>query len=106
MINKITCVESKSYSPYENLAMEECLFFHCAQNECILYLWQNMHTVVVGKNQNVWKECWVSKIEEDDVHLVRRLSGGGAVFHDLGNLNLLLSHEKKITMLGVRQKLL
>lgn len=87
MIKQISSILSSSFNPYENLALEKYLFDHVKEDEVILYLWQNERTVVCGRNQNLWKECHVSRLLEDGGYPVRRLSGGGAVFHDKGNLN-------------------
>lgn len=87
MINSLKYIISNQYVPYENLALEKYLFFSVKENECILYLWQNKNTIVIGKNQNAFKECKVEDLQRDNGYLVRRLSGGGAVYHDLGNLN-------------------
>ena len=87
MIKQIKLHISDSLNPYENLAMEKYLLDTTPDDCCTLYLWQNENTVVIGKNQNPWTECKCSLLEQENGNLARRLSGGGAVFHDKGNLN-------------------
>lgn len=75
---------SDSYDPWFNLAVEECIFREMTTQK-ILFLWRNAETVVIGQSQNPWKECNTRRMEQDGIRLARRSSGGGAVFHDLGN---------------------
>ena len=71
--------------PYYNLAIEEYLFRHADTD--IFMLWQNEPSVIAGKNQNVYAEADLSYAESRGIHICRRITGGGAVYHDLGNLN-------------------
>ena len=85
MGNYVYC--AASHSGYDNLALDEWFLDNLAPEDWLLYFYQNANAVIIGRNQNPWRECDLAAMERDGVELVRRITGGGAVYHDLGNLN-------------------
>ena len=79
-------LETGSTDPYYNLAFEEYVLSHMTEDSYLI-LWQNDNTIVIGQNQNTPAEVNRSFVEEHGIRVVRRMTGGGAVYHDLGNLN-------------------
>ncbi|KAJ8588917.1 Lipoyltransferase and lipoate-protein ligase [Rhizopogon salebrosus TDB-379] len=78
---------STSTNPYFNLSFEDWLFRHAPQKEPLLLLYRDTPCVVIGRNQNPWKEVNLRSARAQGVPWVRRRSGGGTVYHDLGNTN-------------------
>jgi lipoate-protein ligase A len=78
-------VKRNNTNPYFNLAAEE--YFLKEFDEDIFMLWRNAPAIIVGKHQNTLSEINVEYVKQNNISVVRRLTGGGAVFHDLGNLN-------------------
>jgi lipoate-protein ligase A len=83
----VRVVVSSRTDVYENLAAEE-LLLDSAPPEPVVFVYRNDAAVVIGKNQNPWRECAVSRLDALGVKLARRITGGGTVFHDPGNLNI------------------
>ncbi|UCH14857.1 MAG: lipoate--protein ligase family protein, partial [Bacteroidales bacterium] len=79
------CITSNNTDPYFNLASEE--YFFKEFKEDVFMLWQSEPAVIVGKHQNTLAEINYKFIRHNDIKVARRLSGGGAVYHDLGNIN-------------------
>ncbi|MGI6501320.1 MAG: lipoate--protein ligase [Anaerostipes sp.] len=88
-------IESKSNDPYFNLALEQYVFDQLDRKHGYFILWQNSNTIVVGKNQNTIEEINQKFVDENGIKVVRRLSGGGAVYHDMGNINYTFIADKE-----------
>ena len=71
MINRIFIYNAQGTDPHENLAAEKVLMDALQPGEAMLYLWQNLNTVVIGKNQNAWLECRTSAMRSDSCRLQR-----------------------------------
>ncbi|QGS52025.1 lipoate--protein ligase [Spiroplasma tabanidicola] len=87
--------KSKIFDPKYNLATEEYLTINAKFQDPILFLWQNDNTIVVGRNQNPAAEINLQSAEKDNVNVIRRNTGGGTVFQDLGNMNFSIIYTDK-----------
>ena len=87
---------STSNSVFTNLALEDWIYSNIDFKDTnLLLLWRNYPTVVIGRHQNPWAECNLRGLESQNVSLARRRSGGGTVYHDMGNLNCTFFTSKK-----------
>lgn len=80
-------IESRDTDPRRNLALEQFVFDRLSRDHSYFMLWQNDNSIIVGKHQNTRAEINAAFVNAHAISVVRRLSGGGAVYHDLGNLN-------------------
>ena len=87
---------SDQYDPFINRAVEQYLTDSQEEGIVTLYLWKNQQTVVIGYNQNPYSECNVKLLLDEGGHLMRRGTGGGAVYHDLGNINFSFVADKRL----------
>lgn len=87
MIQKLKIIRAEGLYPHRNQAIERYFLDTCKAGEMILYLWANDKTVFIGKNQNIYTECRLAALRADGGFPARRFTGGGAVYHDKGNLN-------------------
>jgi lipoate-protein ligase A len=94
-MTKLRVLVSDTFDPWFNLATEDWIFRDMDPDTHVLYLWRNKDTVVIGRFQNPWTECNTEKMEEDGIKLARRQSGGGAVYHDIGNTNFTFMSSKE-----------
>ncbi len=87
-------IKNDSNDPHYNLAFEEYILKNLDAEEKYIMLWQNKPSVIIGRFQNAFEEVNIEYLERNGVHLVRRITGGGAVYHDMGNLNFTFIEKK------------
>ena len=87
--SSVLVYRSLSKDPYVNLGFEDWMYenLNLELHRTVLFLWRNEPTVVIGRHQNPWKECNLQLMKSLGINLARRNSGGGTVYHDLGNIN-------------------
>ena len=103
---KLRVFVSESLDVYYNQAIEKYFLDRIEDDEVILYLWQNDKTIVIGANQDAYGECDIEKLEKDGGHLARRITGGGAVYHDKGNLNFTFITPKALYDLSKQEEVI
>jgi lipoyltransferase 1 len=88
---------SKSNDIFVNLSLEDWIYHNIdLNNKKILLLWTNKPSIVIGRHQNPWRECYVNRCIHNNIEIVRRNSGGGTVYHDFQNLNISFLSSKKL----------
>lgn len=96
-------VDTRAFDPYFNIAAEEYFFRNFEEN--IVFLYINSPSVIIGKHQNVYEEVNLRHIKENNIPLIRRISGGGSVFHDMGNLNFtFISNKREGSQINFREQ--
>lgn len=77
-------IDNSCTDPYFNLALEQYVFDRLAVKKDFFILWRNDNAIIIGKHQNTMEEINAAFVKANSIEVVRRLSGGGAVYHDLG----------------------